>query len=245
MRRPLAKLHGDSSRARIITFLESIYQSVAENLPDVKELQDASVDGVELALHSPGTVFEDKYTDAINEQNLVSVSAPPQSKKDRIHCQIKSVKINEDRRPSKSGLEIRHLPPGHILDYWQQFRAADAEGGVAFSYFWREFWLMGFQISFDKSIWYFKMFGDVSFGRKIGLTVCISQVWYEEYPHLKFRSQSSHSICSECVRRRALIRGLGAHLCARKAQIELFAKHLRMQYQDRQAYWADRGHSRL
>lgn len=142
VKRPLATVHGDSSRARIISYLESIYQSVAENLPDVKELQDASVDGVELALHTPEAVFEDKYTDAINERDLVSVTAPPKSKKDRIRCQIKSVKISEDRRPSQSGLEIRHLPPGHILDYWQQFRTTDPEGGVAFSYFWRELWLV-------------------------------------------------------------------------------------------------------
>ena len=72
----------------------------------------------------------------------------------------------------------------------------------------------------------------------------MGQVWYEEYPHLKFRCESSHSVRSTCVRHRALIKGLGSHLNARTAQILKYTEHLRMQYRDRQIYWSDRGQSR-
>lgn len=134
LRRPLARLDAESCRARITSFLEEIYQSVAENLPDVK---DSTADDVELTLHTADGIEEDQYTVALSEDALVSVPAPPGSGKKRIRTSIKSVKISDDRHPSKPMLEIRWLPPGRIIDYWNQLRAAHPSEKVAFSYFWK------------------------------------------------------------------------------------------------------------
>ena len=71
------------------------------------------------------------------------------------------------------------------------------------------------------------------------------RVWKSEYPHLKFRTASSHALCSVCLRHKLLIKEMGHHLRARKAQRELFNTHLQRQYADRQEYWRKRAASRL
>ena len=59
-----------------------------------------------------------------------------------------------------------------------------------------------------------------------------------------FRTDSSHAVCTQCTRHKAIISKLSGHLLARKKQQELFASHLRAQLLDRQCYWANRGRSR-
>lgn len=73
---------------------------------------------------------------------------------------------------------------------------------------------------------------------------CLRQVWYEDFPHLKFRPKTMHSVCSQCVRHRHLIKSLNHHLAARKRQLQAYTAHLRQQYRDRLEYWASRGRSR-
>lgn len=41
------------------------------------------------------------------------------------------------------------------------------------------------------------------------------RVWKAEYPHLKFRSTSSHAICAVCTRHKMLLKEMGHHLRAR------------------------------
>lgn len=72
-----------------------------------------------------------------------------------------------------------------------------------------------------------------------------AEVWLKEFYFLQFRSDSQHAVCTTCVRHRQMIRGLGAHLRARKSQIELFHDHLKAQYSDRILYWEKRAMSRL
>lgn len=71
------------------------------------------------------------------------------------------------------------------------------------------------------------------------------RVWLQEFSFLKFRAQSSHSMCSTCVRHRFLIREMSGHLRAREEQQSLYTLHLRKQYFDRVCYWELRGLSRL
>ena len=116
-----------------MSFLEGIYNSVAETLPDVK---DGAHDGDEFTLVTPADPCEDQYRDALTKYDLVTVTAPRRGKK-RIRSKIKSVAITDGRHPSQSELEIRYLPPGHIKDYFDQLRASDEEHNVSFSYFWK------------------------------------------------------------------------------------------------------------
>ena len=62
---------------------------------------------------------------------------------------------------------------------------------------------------------------------------------------MRIRAASNHAICQTCVRHRALIKGLGGHLKARKCQQEYLLQHLRDQYADRLAYYQARAISRL
>ena len=118
LERPLERLDVESSRAQVVTFLEGLYNSVAETLPDVKD------DPEEITFEGhAGNDPPDSYVEALNKEDLVTVTAPRGGKK-RIRTKIKSVKITEGRHPQQSGLEIRFLPPGHIKDYWEQLRAA-------------------------------------------------------------------------------------------------------------------------
>ena len=71
------------------------------------------------------------------------------------------------------------------------------------------------------------------------------EVWYEDFPHLKFRQKSMHSVCAQCLRHRQMIKSLSSHVLARKKQIQEYTNHLRAQYRDRLEYWARRGRSRF
>lgn len=61
---------------------------------------------------------------------------------------------------------------------------------------------------------------------------------------MKFRSASSHSICTECYKHKALISALSRHISARRTQESLYHQHLEDQFRDRICYWEARGESR-
>ena len=58
-------------------------------------------------------------------------------------------------------------------------------------------------------------------------------VWASHFSFMRFRKGSSHAICSECVKHKMIIQGLGHHLVARKMQMSLLYSHLSAQFQDR------------
>ena len=60
-----------------------------------------------------------------------------------------------------------------------------------------------------------------------------------------FRPLSSHAVCTQCLRHKALIQGLSGHLRARKSQQTLYGAHLRAQFLERAQYWANRARSRM
>ena len=70
------------------------------------------------------------------------------------------------------------------------------------------------------------------------------QVWASHFSFMRFRGGSSHAECSECVKHKTLIQGLGHHILARKMQQSLWYQHLRDQFLDRSCYWRKRGQSR-
>lgn len=70
------------------------------------------------------------------------------------------------------------------------------------------------------------------------------RIWKQDFPFLRLRSVRQHPECSECVKHKCLLRGLGHHLLARRRQQKLYAAHIHAQYQDRLCYWEHRGVSR-
>ena len=134
---PKSRLTGESATARVTSYLQSIYESVAETLPDVKD------DGIVTSL-AAGTVGEaDTYAKALSapgsgahqKRGLVF---PKRGRKYKF-----SLKLHEERHPNVSGLEVRFLPPGVMRDYWEAMRAFDERELVSFKCFWAT-WLKEF-----------------------------------------------------------------------------------------------------
>lgn len=57
---PRSKLHGESSTAHVVSYLQGLYDSVAETLPDVKD------DGVIMELHDGPNPGADTYGDSLS-----------------------------------------------------------------------------------------------------------------------------------------------------------------------------------
>ena len=97
------------------SFLEDIYNSVAETLPDVR---DETLDS---------DAHIDPYAIAMSDQNL---RPQKQAKKNQTY---RSVQIS----PEAAQKEARHLPPGTMKEYYDQFLLQAAEK-VSFKTFWLE-----------------------------------------------------------------------------------------------------------
>lgn len=199
-RKGVEQLDRAPSKSAVISFLQGIYDSVAETLPDARDDVDPCI-GTTITLPE----MEDQYakfgqiSEKLDAQKKALETQPglkPRKRK-------KSVCLDVDR----TDREERFLPPGHMVDYFEQFKLACPEEKVSFSCFWR--------------------------------------TWYASFNHMKFRSHSSHSVCSVCVRHKLLIHEMSAFFAAREKQRLLFSAHLKSQYRDRTLYWELRGMSRM
>lgn len=98
-----------------LTFLEGIYNSVAETLPDVK---DHSL-STSLADTPEQSELEDSYS------LKVSLGLDPKPKKLKGPRRFrKGMLVRRDRPQTK---EVRYLPPGRMKDYYAQFTAQYGE----------------------------------------------------------------------------------------------------------------------
>lgn len=70
------------------------------------------------------------------------------------------------------------------------------------------------------------------------------EVWAADFSAMKFRKVSSHNVCAECIKHKAVIQPLSRHLLARRSQQEMYYKHLEDQFRDRCSYWKMRSDSR-
>ena len=104
------------------SFLQTIYDSVAETLPDVKD------DGVETALHLTED-GSDPYAVAMDLQTEAPVG--------KVRKYKKGLKLHVERRPEISGLEVRYLPPGNMSEYYEQFKGMEGTQSASFAVFWR------------------------------------------------------------------------------------------------------------
>ncbi|CAE7708093.1 cofG [Symbiodinium sp. CCMP2592] len=195
--RPFREKDDRGVRSEIVSFLESMYQSVAETLPDVRDDPMEECDDQVKVMVSANNETEDNYAAALNDVKPFKART---TKPRKFKNSIQIVRAETD---------IRYLPPGNMKDYWLQLNAsrADTAKPISFAQFWR--------------------------------------VWSGEFSHLKFRQQSNHAQCSECIKHKLLVRELSHHQLARKEQVRRYTEHLRSQYYDRVHYWNLRGASRL
>ena len=134
LRKGLPKVVPSEGRAKIVSFLESVYNSIAETLPDVRDDWDGDVaEGLpELA---------DAYADALMAHDSETVEGDKEQKRKKgKRARKNSLVINTQRF---EGRELRFLPPGCMRDYYEQMNAAGGSdcppcGFVTFWRVWRE-----------------------------------------------------------------------------------------------------------
>lgn len=123
----------DTSRQRIISFLQGVYDSIAETLPDVKD-ETCDFDTSAVTIDLPET--NDPYAAALGSIHIPEATSNAGMSKVRKHKM--SVEFNVSRKHAQ---EERFLPPGHIRDFWEQMKVSEELGAnekhVAFSTFWR------------------------------------------------------------------------------------------------------------
>ena len=116
--------HGETPASRIISFLQNVYESVAETLPDArKEEHDCKTTLTECGSEQD----QDPYATAFMDG--VAVPIKPRHKPRA----FKSLKLDPALVVEQ---EDRWLPPGgHMKDYWEQMCLH--EPAVSFCQFWR------------------------------------------------------------------------------------------------------------
>ena len=139
--KPFKEPNNDRSvRSEIVSFLEGIYQSVAETLPDVR---DDPMDGGDIQIMiGAKNEAEDEYAAAVSSQIKASSGKRPR-------------KFRHSVPILRSNQEVRFLPPGNMKDYWLQLNASrDATATastttkpISFSQFWRAAWLQNHQLN--------------------------------------------------------------------------------------------------
>lgn len=127
------------SFSSVVSFLESVYYSIAENLPDVRDgtLDDEECDAyAELATSEEGIRLSETAV-----PSKVSASQP-NAKSSRLARHRRGVDVNPLR--TAQGCEVRWLPPGAMKDYWIQYRSQLSDGVPVASFvtFWRVTWLL-------------------------------------------------------------------------------------------------------
>lgn len=123
-------------RGDICTFLEYIYESVAETLPDFRD-ELGSGAGVQIHLEDPYSLeMQNQNAKKRNiEEPLEDVDARPKAKPRKHRGQVE---INL----SRSHLEERWLPPGSMKEYYEQYCAQSGlQKPASFASFWRVLWM--------------------------------------------------------------------------------------------------------
>ena len=122
-------------RSEILSFLQGLYESVAETLPDIRDDTEPDDASVQVFLHAE-SAEQDEYASALNgaqPNHELESQVKPLSKQSKPRKKKKSVVIQ------RSHQEIRYLPPGTLKEYWHQLNMMREPPlkKIAFSYFWR------------------------------------------------------------------------------------------------------------
>ena len=148
LKKPLSK-SGEAVaeiRADVISYLNSLYESLAETLPDSKDetFDDIKPDDVSRQkLRDAYSIELNKRLESHHEPNVdvagpfASVK-PPKTRKQR--TVMRGVKLNLDRvgGDELGNKEVRWLPPGSMSELWAEYKSQSAlTKPAAFCTFWR------------------------------------------------------------------------------------------------------------
>lgn len=135
-----------SVKGDIVSFLEYLYQSVAETLPDFRdELGNTSAVKVDVA---------DPYAEKLHAkgegEKIQSDLAPPRKKPRKTNRQVV---INQSRKE----MEERFLPPGTMKEFFDQYvlQSALSKPG-SFPTFWRVSWFLLWVVLWPHNFHFFK-----------------------------------------------------------------------------------------
>ena len=131
-------------RGDIVSYLSSLYESVAEVMPD-SNVRDSTLEddsAVEIDVEQGVEQSQsDPYTVEFNKQASKKPVTSKAKGKPKVRKMRRGVKMNPDRVPGEtqvSGKEVRKLPPGAIKEYWEQYKLNSALSSPAgFPYFWK------------------------------------------------------------------------------------------------------------
>lgn len=130
--RALEKNH--EIRADVVSFLNNLYTSVAETLPDVRD--DPLSPEEDLSLQKPGEEadpYAQKLADVVaGNKDLGRAETKKRTKR-------KGVEIN----PQRINMEKKWLPPGNMRDHWEQYwLVSTLSKPASFPTFWRDSWIL-------------------------------------------------------------------------------------------------------
>lgn len=134
LKRACSKVAGESSTARVVSFLETLYESVAETLPDVRD------DGIAANLVEPIIAEGDGYAEKLAVEGTVTASEPLKqmhAEQKRPRKRKKGLQLHPERHPDVSKLEIRYLPPSTMKEHWETMQSLDGREAVSFGTFWK------------------------------------------------------------------------------------------------------------
>ncbi|CAE7253175.1 cofG [Symbiodinium sp. CCMP2592] len=129
-------------RADVTSFLQKLYESVAETMPDVR---DSTQDEDDLPLllrgHTEYDLAEDPYTTELNRQTQPQLSAAGAGLEKAGNKRFGQGKVKKTvtalAERSAEG-EERFLPPGKMIHYWGQYKLqAGVQPPASFVTFWR------------------------------------------------------------------------------------------------------------
>ena len=122
-------------RSDILSFLQGLYDSVAETLPDIRDDTEPDDGSVQVFLQAE-SADQDEYASALNAaqpNHELESEVKPMTKQSKPRKKKKSVVIQRTHQ------EVRYLPPGTLKEYWHQMNMMREPPlkKIAFSYFWR------------------------------------------------------------------------------------------------------------
>ena len=123
---PRVKVAGETACAKVASFLESLYHSTAETLPDVRE------DGVVLTTHEGEDLTCDAYAESVGACPLGARPGASSSKRPRKRKM--NLEVHPERSAEHMDREVRFLPPGCMRDHWEAMAAIER---VSFKVFWK------------------------------------------------------------------------------------------------------------
>ena len=135
-----------SVRADCVSYLSSIYESVAEVIPDVRDsdapADDEGANAGQVILDACDIELHKNMDDA--PADLPPRAHPPPKKK-KVHTKRRGVEMNPDRLSSLEECEsheVRFLPPGSMKQFWEQYKlVSNLEKPAAFPTFWKVIWI--------------------------------------------------------------------------------------------------------